>query len=68
MVMQSASRLKEGRGARQGRVIALIGTTINGCLKPHLVRSTFHSCRADAIEGSQRLWAMSGIRAPRSND
>src|SRR5258708_21148579 len=33
---------------------------INHCLKPHLVRSTFDSCRADAIEGSQRLRATSG--------
>src|SRR5215831_12585691 len=27
--------------------------------KTTLVRSTLHSCRADAIEGSQRLWAKS---------
>jgi hypothetical protein len=25
-------------------------TAINHRLKPHLVRSTFHSCRADTIE------------------
>ena len=29
-------------------------------VKPLLVRSTFDSCRGDAIEGSQRLWANSG--------
>jgi hypothetical protein len=34
-----------------------VGSAINDRLKPHLVRSTFDCCRADAIEGSQRLWA-----------
>jgi hypothetical protein len=34
-----------------------VGTTIN---ETTLVRSTLHSCRADAIEDSQRLWADSG--------
>ena len=28
-----------------------LGTTINHRLKPHLVRNTFDSCRAHAIEG-----------------
>ena len=27
-----------------------VGAAINRCLRPHLVRSTFDSCRADAIE------------------
>ena len=28
-----------------------VGAAIKRCLRPHLVRSTFDSCRADAIEG-----------------
>jgi hypothetical protein len=28
-----------------------LGTAINHRLKPHLVRGTFDSCRAQAIEG-----------------
>jgi hypothetical protein len=29
-----------------------VGTAINHRLKPHFVRSTFDSCRDDAIEGT----------------
>ena len=36
------------------------GTAIIRRVKSHLVRSTFDSCRADAIEGSQRLRAKTG--------
>jgi hypothetical protein len=31
--------------------IALTGAATNRCLKPHLVRSTFESCRAQPVEG-----------------
>jgi len=36
------------------------GSTINHRLKPHLVRSTFDSCRAEVIEDLSRLGAMTG--------
>jgi hypothetical protein len=31
--------------------IALTGAAANRCLKPHLARSTFESCRAQPVEG-----------------
>jgi Helicase conserved C-terminal domain len=37
------------------------GRAINYLVNPHLVRSAFDSCRADPIEGSQRLWAKKDI-------
>jgi hypothetical protein len=75
-VCRRASRRRDdtdsGRAIR--RLIALIvlsardrisgcgvGAAINNRLKPHLVRSTFESCRADLIEGSQQLRANSGL-------
>ena len=52
--MADRAGLRPARNRIDGRGV---GPAINHRLKPHLVCSTFDTCRADAIEGSQRLRA-----------
>ena len=56
-VLRLARNWADGRG---------FGAAIGHRLKPHLVRRTFNTCRADAIEGSRQLKAIKRHPGPLS--